>query len=127
MLDTRVRAFALGLYFAVLGFSIAASPKRVEILHAPHIITDDTELAFDVRALPDPANRILIVAAVDEVGETVRRSDEDLDQDSPATRRIQWNTLGAGDYQLIAQTFGEDAKALDRDQVHVTVLEWRGP
>lgn len=104
-----------------------AAPKRVEILHAPHIITDDTPVIFDVRALRDPANRILAVAAIDEVGDTIRRSDEELDINSQVTRRIEWDSLGAGDYQLLAETFGEGDKSLARDQVHLTVLEWRGP
>lgn len=104
-----------------------AEPKRVEILHAPRIVTDDTELAFDVRALPDAANRLLVVAAVDEVGDTIRRSDEDLDAASPVTRRIKWNALGAGDYELLAQTFDARAQLTGRDRVHLMVLEWRGP
>lgn len=104
-----------------------ALPKRVEILHAPHFLTDDTELVFDVRALLDEANRKLTVAAVDEVGITVRGSDEPLDLNSPVTRRIAWLSLDAGDYKLIAQTFGAGDKALARDHVHLTVLAWRGP
>ena len=104
-----------------------AAPKRVEIVHAPHFITDDTALTFDVRALPDDTNRKLTVAAVDEVGYVVRQSDEDLDVRSQITRRIEWDSLSAGDYELVAQTFGADEKAIARDRVHLTVLEWRGP
>lgn len=120
----------------VLGFAVVlvalaqrgdADPKRVEILHAPHIVTDDTEIGFDVRALPDPANRVLVIAAIDEVGFTARRSDEPLDLESPVTRRIEWLSLSAGDYELIAQTVGVNEKPLARDQWHLTVLEWRGP
>ncbi len=121
------RLLLLGAFLIAILQLGDALPKRVEILHAPHIITDDTELSFDVRAVADERNRLLVVAAVDEVGIAVRSSDEDLTVDSPVTRRIAWNTLSAGDYELVAQTFGADDKALARDRSHLTVLEWRGP
>ncbi len=84
---------------------ISSAPKPVEILHLGHFYTPDTPIVFDVRALPSEGNRLLVVAALDETGNTARRSDEDLDEHSQVTRRIQWDTFEAGDYTLLARVY----------------------
>jgi hypothetical protein len=80
--------------------------KSVELLHAPRYVFYDTPVSFDVRAVPAAVNRLLIVAAIDEYGTTVRRSDEDLAGDTArVTRRIDWDTFGEGSYTLVARVY----------------------
>lgn len=102
-----------------------SAPKRVEFLRAPHYLTDETTVAFQLRIQPHEDNRGFLVAAIDEVGNTARSSAEDLP--GPTTRLIEWEPLGAGDYELVARVFGEGGKQLAQDRSHLTVLAWRGP
>lgn len=102
-----------------------SEPKRVEFLRAPHYLTDETTVAFQLRIQPHEENRGFMVAAIDEVGNTARSSAEDLP--GSTTRLIEWEPLGAGDYELVAFVYGAEGKVLARDASHLTVLAWRGP
>lgn len=99
--------------------------KPVELLYVQHYITDETPIAFSLRILPREANRRFTVAAINEVGDPERSSEEDLP--GPTTRVIEWNPLAAGDYELVAVVLGAEDKILARTSAHLTVLAWRGP
>ena len=109
----------------LLALLLAGEPAPVAILFAPHYVTEDTPITFQVRVQPNSANRLLVVAALDETGETMRRSDEQLDNHSRVTREIAWGPLSAGTYTLIAQAFDGAGKTTGRATSTVNVLEWR--
>ncbi len=110
----------------ILALVLAGEPARVQILHAPRYLTDDTPVSFDVRVLPDAANRLLVMAALDDTGEAIRRSDEELDgATAQVTRRLEWNSLRAGSYTLLARTFDGAGRQLAQATAALEVLEWR--
>lgn len=101
----RWRVALLAVAIAAAALQSSAS-KRVEILKQPRFIFDDQPIAFYVRTEPHPMNRLLRVAVLDEVGTTVRSSDEDLDGDGARiSRLIEWDSLDAGSYAILARIF----------------------
>lgn len=85
-----------------------AGPKPVELLRAPKYLFDNSPIGFQVRVQPNAAYRLLRVAALNELGDTARASDEQLDGlEARTTRLIEWQALDAGHYTLVARVFDE--------------------
>lgn len=124
---TRGRVSALvAMAICALAQRGDTADRRVEILKAPHFVTDDSTIGFYLRILPDETNRRFEVAAVDATANyAVRVSGEDLP--GPTTRLIEWEPIPAGEYEIIASLYGADDTVLARASSHVEVLEWRGP
>ena len=120
----RRALIAFGLVLVTL-LSLAQSghpAKRVEFLKPyPRIVGSRDDVMVKVRVEPDPANRLLITAALDEGGEVVRRSDESLDgAQAPRTRFLHWRALPAGDLVLLAEVW-DSQKPLGRAQIQLCV------
>lgn len=112
------------LLLAVLSVSSAAPPRIAFLKPIPRIVGTRDEFGLKVRVEPDPANRLLIVAALDASGETVRRTDEQLEGDaSPRTRWIRWRVLPAGDLLVIAEVW-DHQRPLGKASIPLCV---RGP
>lgn len=104
----RWRVALLAVAIAAAALQSSSAPKRVEILKQPRFIFDDTPIGFYVRTEPHPSNRLLRVAVLDEVGTTVRSSDEDLDgEGARISRLIEWDSLDAGSYAILARIYDE--------------------
>lgn len=114
------------LCVAVLaGFAVGiAPPPLVAIVSAPAFATDQQSLTIRVRVEPDPENRRLTLAAVqDDV--IVRRSDEDLDgAAAPRTRWVTWYPLPEGEFVLVAVVWGTGYQR-GRDWRTLTVIGMR--
>jgi len=113
--------------FTAVWFLLAAASeqKRVEILHASRYLTDDSSVTFEVRIPRDAENRSLAIAAIDDTGDTVRESDQQLDQDSPTLFPIAWLPFDAGNYTLIAEVYGSGEKPIGIDRWSVEVIAFR--
>lgn len=90
-----------------LGLTALKNEPRVAFLKPlPRVVSSRDEVSFKIRVEPDMANRLLIAAAIDEGGEVVRRSDEQLDGAlAPRTRWVRWSSLPAGDLLVIAEVW----------------------
>ena len=119
------RALIAGGLVLVALLSLAQSGhqgKRVEFLKPyPRIVGSREDITFKVRVEPDKANRLLITAALDEGGETIRRSDEQLDgAEAPTVRWVRWRALPAGDLFVLAEVW-DSQKPVGRAQIQLCV------
>lgn len=106
---TWLRAIPLVILWVAiwLGLSALKNEPRVAFLKPiPRVVSSRDEISFKVRVEPQPENRLLIVAAIDESGEVVRRTDEQLDGlTAPRTRWLRWTALPAGDLLIVAEAW----------------------
>lgn len=124
-MDAFQRATVI-VVFVALWLMLAAlkhEPPRVAFLKpTPRIVRSDDEIGFKVAVEPRSENRLLVVAAIDEGGEVVRRSDEQLDgAASPRTRWVRWTALPAGDLLVIAEAW-DGQKPLARARTPLCVM-----
>lgn len=110
------------LLVAVLALAaIKPSPRVAFLKPIPRIVSSQDQVTFTVRVEPDQANRLLITAAIDQDGEVVRRSDEDLPgADAPRTRWIRWASLPSGDLSILAEVW-DNQKPLGRATIPLCV------
>ena len=103
----RVGLLALLLSIAIFQTSDSAPPRVAFLKPYPRIVSDQNGLELKVSVDPRPENRLLIVAAIDDGGEVVRRSDEQLEGDrSPRTRWVRWRSgLPSGDLLIIGEVW----------------------
>lgn len=88
--------------WAMLSLAFSA-PRRIDILFAPSIITDQESVTIEVWVTAKPEHRWLIIMACDRES-CVRRSDVNLEgAETAQVHRIEWRSgLPAGDLLVVA-------------------------
>lgn len=92
----------LTVLLVAMAAALVATP-RVGWWHAPAFVPDTAVVAYEVRVPPNDQNRYLVVAASD-AGGPVRRSDQELNGNSPALFVFKWR-LPAGHLRLTAELY----------------------
>lgn len=110
---TGVR-LALLLALILLTLALAGEPPPVEFLHVHRFITDDSPIVFDLRIRPNEHYRWFRVEAIDDVGESVHAMERPLPAET--TRKIEWEPVSAGEYELVARVYGVNEKG-EADQL----------
>jgi len=114
-----VRLLATLLVCLAFLYSLSADHPRVELVRPPAFVAEDEMIVIQVRVRPSNDNRLLALTA-DDGAFIVRRSDEDLTEESPRTRWVRW-ILPEGRYTLAATVFTASGQRA-RDTSTLTVL-----
>lgn len=119
----RWRVLSAALLIAVCVVQLGDGSDRVAFLKPiPRLVRAADQVSFKIRIQADPSNRLLITAAIDDAGEIVRRSDEQLDDHSPVTRWVRWSHLPAGDLSVVAEVW-DAQKPLGKASIPLCVME----
>lgn len=112
--------------WAILSLALS-TPRTIEILFAPAVVTDQDSIAIEVWVTAKPEHRRLVIMACGAGGGCVRRSDITLDgAEAAQVYRIEWRSgLPAGDLWLIASVHSQ-ARELARASRPITVISTHG-